>query len=75
MLAVTCGSAEHALARGRSCGWESTAGPVTPDGIYQIVAKAGNKAGVAVYPHRFRHHFSSLPVFWTAEVPGETSWS
>ena len=33
-------------------------GPVTPDGIYQIVAKAGRKAGVALYPHRFRHHFS-----------------
>jgi site-specific recombinase XerD len=33
-------------------------GPVTPDGIYQIGAKAGKKAGVAVYPHRFRHHFS-----------------
>jgi site-specific recombinase XerD len=33
-------------------------GPVTSDGVYQIVAKAGKKAGVAVYPHRFRHHFS-----------------
>jgi site-specific recombinase XerD len=33
-------------------------GPVTPDGIYQIVARAGRKAGVHVYPHRFRHHFS-----------------
>jgi site-specific recombinase XerD len=33
-------------------------GPVTPDGIYQIVARIGRKAGVAVYPHRFRHHFS-----------------
>jgi site-specific recombinase XerD len=33
-------------------------GPVTPDGIYQIVANIGKKAGVAVYPHRFRHHFS-----------------
>jgi integrase len=33
-------------------------GPVTPDGIYRIVANAGKKAGVAVYPHRFRHHFS-----------------
>jgi len=31
---------------------------VTPDGIYQIVVNAGKKAGVAVYPHRFRHHFS-----------------
>jgi hypothetical protein len=34
---------------------------VTPDGIYQIVAKAGKKAGVAVYPHRFRHLLGSLP--------------
>jgi integrase/recombinase XerD len=33
-------------------------GPVTPDGIYQIVVKVGERAGVAVYPHRFRHHFS-----------------
>jgi site-specific recombinase XerD len=33
-------------------------GPVTPDGIYQIVASVGKKAGVVVYPHRFRHHFS-----------------
>src|SRR5580692_8023766 len=33
-------------------------GPVTPDGIYQVVARAGKRAGVAVYPHRFRHHFS-----------------
>jgi integrase len=33
-------------------------GPVTPDGIYRIVANAGKKAAVAVYPHRFRHHFS-----------------
>ena len=31
---------------------------MTPDGIYQIVVNAGKKAGVAVYPHRFRHHFS-----------------
>jgi hypothetical protein len=30
-------------------------GPVTPDGIYQIVVRVGRKAGVAVYPHRFRH--------------------
>jgi integrase len=31
---------------------------VTPDGIYQIVGSVGKRAGVAVYPHRFRHHFS-----------------
>ena len=51
--------AKHALAA-RPELWLgiSGRGPVTPDGIYQIVAKAGKKAGVAVYPHRFRHHFS-----------------
>ena len=51
--------AKHPLA-GRPELWLGTGGrgPVTPDGIYQIVAKAGKRAGVAVYPHRFRHHFS-----------------
>ena len=33
-------------------------GPLTPDGIYQAVVRVGERAGVAVYPHRFRHHFS-----------------
>jgi site-specific recombinase XerD len=33
-------------------------GPVTRAGIYQIVARRGQQCGVAVYPHRFRHHFS-----------------
>ena len=33
-------------------------GPLTPNGIYQAVARAGERVGVAVYPHRFRHHFS-----------------
>ena len=33
-------------------------GPLTPNGIYQAVARAGERAGVAVYPHGFRHHFS-----------------
>ena len=27
-------------------------------GIYQAVARRGRPAGVTVYPHRFRHHFS-----------------
>ena len=51
--------AKHALAA-RPELWLgiSGRGPVTPDGIYQIVANAGRRAGVAVYPHRFRHHFS-----------------
>jgi hypothetical protein len=43
---------------------------VTPDGIYQIVANVGKKAGAAVYPQRFRHHFSHTS--WTAAVPGVT---
>jgi integrase/recombinase XerD len=33
-------------------------GPLTPAGIYQIVARRGKQCGVAVCPHRFRHHFS-----------------
>jgi site-specific recombinase XerD len=33
-------------------------GPLTASGIYQIVARLGEKCGVPVYPHRFRHHFS-----------------
>jgi site-specific recombinase XerD len=32
--------------------------PLTADGIYQMIARRGRKAGVSVYPHRFRHHFS-----------------
>jgi integrase/recombinase XerD len=33
-------------------------GPLTPTGIYQIVARRGRQCGVNVYPRRFRHHFS-----------------
>ena len=33
-------------------------GPLTPSGIYQIITRRGRQAGVVVYPHRFRHHFS-----------------
>jgi site-specific recombinase XerD len=33
-------------------------GPLTASGIYQIIARRGAQAGVAVHPHRFRHHFS-----------------
>jgi integrase len=32
--------------------------PLTPAGIYQIVVRRGQQCGVAVHPHRFRHHFS-----------------
>jgi site-specific recombinase XerD len=33
-------------------------GPLTPAGIYQLVARRGQQAGVAAHPQRFRHHFS-----------------
>jgi integrase len=33
-------------------------GPLTPAGIYQLVVRRGEQAGVAVHPQRFRHHFS-----------------
>ena len=33
-------------------------GPLTANGIYQMVARRGKQCGVEVWPHRFRHHFS-----------------
>jgi site-specific recombinase XerD len=33
-------------------------GPLSPNGIYQMVRRRGGQAGVDVWPHRFRHHFS-----------------
>ena len=46
-------------------------GPMTASGIYQAVARRGRQAGVPVYPHRFRHHFSHT---WqvTAAAPRAT---
>jgi site-specific recombinase XerD len=44
--------------------WLGTGGrrPLTANGIYQMVKRRGDQAGVRVYPHRFRHHFScTLP--------------
>lgn len=32
--------------------------PMTPNGIYQMVVRRGEEAGVPVNPHKFRHHFS-----------------
>jgi integrase len=33
-------------------------GPLTANGIYQMIVRRGRQCGVAVFPHRFRHHFS-----------------
>jgi integrase len=40
--------------------WLGTGGrePLTRDGIYQIVRRRRDQAGVHAPPHRFRHHFS-----------------
>lgn len=32
--------------------------PMTSSGIYQMVERRGQEAGVEVHPHKFRHHFS-----------------
>ena len=32
--------------------------PMTASGIYQMTCRRGGQAGVAVHPHKFRHHFS-----------------
>jgi integrase len=33
-------------------------GPLTADGIYQMIARRGHRCGADVFPHRFRQHFS-----------------
>jgi integrase/recombinase XerD len=45
--------------------------PLTAAGIYQMIARRGRQAGVAAFPHRFRHHFSHT---WCcpAAAPRET---
>jgi integrase/recombinase XerD len=30
---------------------------MTANGIYQMIVRRGRQCGVAVCPHRFRHHF------------------
>ena len=33
-------------------------GPLTANGIYQMIARRGRQAGVDAWTHRFRNHFS-----------------
>jgi integrase len=44
--------------RGRLWLGAGNRGPLTASGIYQVITRRGRQAGIAVYPHRFRHHFS-----------------
>ncbi|WP_239153554.1 tyrosine-type recombinase/integrase [Virgisporangium aliadipatigenens] len=32
--------------------------PMTPDGVYQMIARRGGRLGIPVHPHMFRHTFS-----------------
>jgi site-specific recombinase XerD len=34
--------------------------PLTANGIHQMIARRGRQAGVAVHPHRFRHHYCAV---------------
>jgi site-specific recombinase XerD len=38
--------------------WLGHAGPMTPDGIYQVVSNTAKACGLHIYPHKFRHTFS-----------------
>jgi site-specific recombinase XerD len=38
--------------------WVGQDGPLTSDGIYQMFGRRGDRAGVEINPHRFRHDFS-----------------
>jgi site-specific recombinase XerD len=41
-------------------------GPMTANGIYQMIARRGRQCGVGAWPHRIRHHFSHT--VWTGEA-------
>jgi integrase/recombinase XerD len=36
----------------------SNRGPMTANGVYQMIVRRGRQCEVAVFPHQFRHHFS-----------------
>jgi len=56
-----CGSGRGTPRRGaRTQLWlgVNNRGPMTANGIYQMIARRGRQAGVDAWTHRFRHHFS-----------------
>lgn len=40
--------------------WLGKAGPMTPNGVYQVVRDRAAQAGLKVYPHQLRHSFAHL---------------
>ena len=48
-------------------------GPMTANGIYQMISRRGRQAGVDAWTHRFG--ITSAPPGWTAAAAKEISWS
>jgi integrase/recombinase XerD len=40
--------------------WLGLRGPMTPSGVQQMIERRGLKAGVEVFPHKFRHTFTHV---------------
>jgi integrase/recombinase XerD len=51
--------ARHTDAR-MSALWLGLRGPMTPSGVYQMIERRGEEAGVEVFPHKFRHTFTHM---------------
>ena len=51
--------ARHKMARVGAL-WLGVRGPMTANGIYQVIERRGREASVEVNPHKFRHTFSHV---------------
>jgi len=51
--------AKHKMAR-LSALWLGVRGSMTASGVYQVIERRGQEAGVEVNPHKFRHTFSHV---------------
>ena len=48
--------------------WLGPKGPLTANGIYQVIEKRAKAVGIALHPHQFRHYFAHS---WLAEGRAE----
>jgi integrase/recombinase XerD len=51
--------ARHKMARAGVL-WLGVRGPMTANGVYQVMERRGREAGIEVNPHKFRHTFSHV---------------
>jgi site-specific recombinase XerD len=51
--------ARHKMAQAGAL-WLGVRGPMTASGVYQVIERRGQEAGVEVNPHKFRHTFSHV---------------